>query len=530
MLSTVNPRTQAWGEGEGAIVTTNTSTTIRGATQHSALSTQHSAQRVIVLVWDGMRPDLVSAELTPKLHAFAARSAVYRRATGVFPSVTRPTTSSVSTGAYPAGHGVLSNLFVGPPGNRAPIDTGARVDLERLRAVNDGRILLLPTLAEALADAGKRLVVMGSGTTGQATLLDPERTATTIHTEFTWPTQLMTTLSERFGTPPIKTIPVQAAHEWLADVLLEYVLPDLEPDVVLMWLCEPDASQHARGLGSPEARAATRGNDTRLGRILAAIAAGDVPTTVIVASDHGHSTVTGMVRAEHALADAGFAGPLNDGTMHLSERMILIEDRPGAAMLRDDVGAWLRQQPWVGAFVDWSRREASDGTLTPAFIWNGRDPSSFPYAPTFTYSHAWNDASNAHGIAGSALTGYSAGLADLERLQGPVVGLTRLTATHGTLSPHDQRTVLIIGGNDARPGTLDVPAGVIDIAPTILALLGLPPLPDADGRALAEAFVTGPLPASAAVRSEAPLSVPSGMVQRHWVGTTAYLETTFGSR
>jgi len=499
-------------------------------TQSSVLSPQSSTQRVILIVWDGMRPDFVSAELTPNLHAFAARSAIYRRATGVFPSVTRPTTSSVSTGAYPAGHGILSNLFVGPSGDRTPIDTGARADLERLRAVHDGRILRLPTLAEALAGAGKRLVVMGSGTTGQATLLDPERTATTIHTEFAAPAPLMATLSARFGPPPAKAIPVQAAHAWLTDVLLDYVLPDLAPDVVLMWLCEPDASQHACGLGSSEARDATRGNDTRLGRILAAVAASDVPTTMIVASDHGHSTVTGMVRAEQALADAGFAGPLTDGTIHLSERMILIEDGPGAATLRDDVGAWLLQQPWVGAFADWSRREASDGILTPAFIGNGRDPSSLPYAPTFTYSHAWNDASNAHGVPGSALTGYSAGLADLERLQGPVVGLTRLTSTHGTLSPRDQRTVLIIGGNDARPGTLDLPAGVIDIAPTILALLGLPPLPDADGRALTEAFVTGPLPASVAVRSEASLSVPSGTVQRHWVGTTAYLETTFDSR
>ncbi|MDQ6906600.1 MAG: alkaline phosphatase family protein, partial [Chloroflexota bacterium] len=57
-------------------------------------SPQSSSQRVILIVWDGMRPDRVSAELTPNLHAFAAESAVYRRAVGVFPSVTRPTTSS----------------------------------------------------------------------------------------------------------------------------------------------------------------------------------------------------------------------------------------------------------------------------------------------------------------------------------------------------------------------------------------------------------------------------------------------------
>ncbi len=484
-------------------------------------------QRIILIVWDGMRPDLVGAELTPNLQAFAARSAVYRRATGVFPSVTRPTTSSVSTGAYPAGHGVLGNLFLGPPGDRVPIDTGERADLERLRAINGGRILRLPTLAEALAGAGKRLVVMGSGTTGQATLLDPERTATTIHTAFTWPEPLMATLGERFGPPPAKAIPVQAAHDWLTDVLLEYVLPDLAPDVVLMWLCEPDASQHARGLGSPEAREATRGNDARLGRILAAIAASDVPTTVIVASDHGHSTVTGMVQMRDALEGAGFGAAVARERIRTSDSMILVEDGPGAATLRDGVGAWLREQPWVGAFVDWSRHEASDGILTPALLWNGRDPSSLPYAPTFTYSHAWTDAPNAHGISGSALTGYAAGLADLARLQGSIVGLNRLTATHGTLSPRDQRTVLIVGGANARPGALELPAGVVDIAPTILALLGLPPLADADGRVLAEAFTTGPLPASVDVRAESPLAVPSGAVRRQWIGTTAYLETTF---
>ena len=319
-----------------------------------------------------MRPDLVDAERTPNLHAFAQRSATYRRATGVFPSVTRPTTSSVSTGAYPAGHGVIGNLFVGPPGDRAPIDTGLREGLERLRPVNDGRILPLPTLAEALASAGKRLVAMGSGTTGQLTLLDPERTATTIHTSFSWPEPLMSSLSERFGPPPAKAIPVLAAHEWLTDVLLGYVLPDLEPDVVVMWFCEPDASQHACGLGSPEALAAMRSNDACLGRILDAVETSGVPTTVIVASDHGHNTVTGMVRADHALQSAGFGAALADGRVHLSDLMVLVEDGPGAATLRSAIGAWLREQPWVGAFIDWS------GGTRHRWSLDARDPLERP--------------------------------------------------------------------------------------------------------------------------------------------------------
>lgn len=496
-----------------------------GASGAQGLPPHASTQRVVLIVWDGMRPDLVSEELTPNLHAFAARSAVYRRATGVFPSVTRPTTSSVSTGAYPAGHGVIANMFVGPPGDRAPIDTGLREELERLRPLNGGRVLRLPTLAESLAAAGKRLVVMGSGTTGQITLLDPERTGMTIHTGFTWPDSLMAALGARFGAPPAKAIPVVAAHDWLTDVLLGYVLPEIEADVVVMWLCEPDASQHACGLGSPEAWAATRANDANLGRILAAIEASGVPTTLIVASDHGHSTVTGMVRTERALGAAGFGAAIANGRVHLSDSMVLVEDGTGASTLRDAIGAWLREQPWVGAFLDWSSGKSANGVLTPATLWNGRDPSSLPCAPTFSYSHAWTEAANEHGVSGSALAGYTAALADLARLQGPIVGLNRLTSTHGTLSPRDQRTVLIIGGNGARPAALDAPAGVVDIAPTILALLGLPPLLDADGRALAEAFTDGPPPASVTVQSDAPIAVPSGTVRRHRVGKTVYLET-----
>src|SRR5262245_5442263 len=83
-------------EGNRGMTSERNGATTGTDTQHQALSTQHSrAQRVILVVWDGMRPDLVGAELTPNLHAFAERGAWYRRAVGVFPSVTRPTTSSV---------------------------------------------------------------------------------------------------------------------------------------------------------------------------------------------------------------------------------------------------------------------------------------------------------------------------------------------------------------------------------------------------------------------------------------------------
>ena len=43
-----------------------------------------STQRVILIVWDGMRPDFVTEELTPNLWALAKSGARYRRAVGIF--------------------------------------------------------------------------------------------------------------------------------------------------------------------------------------------------------------------------------------------------------------------------------------------------------------------------------------------------------------------------------------------------------------------------------------------------------------
>jgi arylsulfatase A-like enzyme len=66
---------------------------------------------------------------------------------------------------------------------------------------------------------------------------------------------------------------------------------------------------------------------------------------------------------------------------------------------------------------------------------------------------------------------------------------------------------------------------VIDLAPTILALLGLPGLPDADGRALVESFASNE-EAPPAITTEPIATVASGPLRRHRVGTTAYLDTT----
>jgi phosphonoacetate hydrolase len=60
---------------------------------------------------------------------------------------------------------------------------------------------------------------------------------------------------------------------------------------------------------------------------------------------------------------------------------------------------------------------------------------------------------------------------------------------HGGLNPHEMSTVLILGGPGVLQGVrIEAPAGLIDIAPTVLAVLGLEPPATMMGQPLAAAF------------------------------------------
>ncbi|MGH6915042.1 MAG: hypothetical protein ACREH3_15225, partial [Geminicoccales bacterium] len=64
---------------------------------------------------------------------------------------------------------------------------------------------------------------------------------------------------------------------------------------------------------------------------------------------------------------------------------------------------------------------------------------------------------------------------------------------HGGLNPHELATVLLLGGVGVNPGRVTSPAGLIDVAPTLLALLGLAIPPTMVGQPLGAAFGAEPM-------------------------------------
>lgn len=47
-----------------------------------------AAEHVVLIVWDGMRPDFVTAENSPTLHALAEKGVFFRNNHAVYPSST----------------------------------------------------------------------------------------------------------------------------------------------------------------------------------------------------------------------------------------------------------------------------------------------------------------------------------------------------------------------------------------------------------------------------------------------------------
>jgi arylsulfatase A-like enzyme len=272
-------------------------------------------------------------------------------------------------------------------------------------------------------------------------------------------------------------------------VLRDYVLPDLKPDVVVNWLTEPDHLQHAIGAGSPAARAAIRNDDREIGLLLDRLRelglAGK--TNIIVVSDHGFGHGTFGVNLTDALIKAKLkAGPDSDDVVVASsgQTMLLhVRDRDP-----ERIGAivrFLQRQPWVGVLFTASRPGTVEGRAPGTFALDLVHLETSERAPDIVMTFPWTSAPGPFGLPGTDFTDAAT--------TGPLTGTA---GNHGSMSPWVVRNTFIAWGADFKRGTtVRTPAGNVDLAPTLLALMGLDRAVDLgrfDGRPLREAFRDGP--------------------------------------
>jgi arylsulfatase A-like enzyme len=417
-------------------------------------------KRAVLVILDGLRRDFVDAERTPHLADFAARAESFNAYRTAFPSATRVVTATLATGCHPARHTLQGNsMALLEDGVLVPHDAGLPDFLQHKRTVT-GHSLAVPTLAQLLAPHGGA-IIYNNVSPGAACAHDPDGHGHVYHR------------AGSFAPGRIPLDPLNIGLDSAGDgVLTERFIADAlgrrRPALAVLWLGEPDHIQHNTALGSPEHLAVLREADRHAGLAIAAVdrrrAAGD-DILLMVGSDHGHETVSGVIDIEAELIAAGLktASDSNDVLAVSSGTSSLIYLHPDAEPRRDRLGGFLASQPWAGHVID----AADLGTI-------GQAPH---HGLAFAVSLKADAAENEFGVPGRSL-------AARPRWGKP----DRLgCGQHGGLGQFEQSPVLLIDGPGFPAGTARAAAvHVTDLAPTIMRHLGIP-ASGMDGRPLQQA-------------------------------------------
>ncbi|MBM3840500.1 MAG: alkaline phosphatase family protein [Verrucomicrobia bacterium] len=448
------------------------------------------AEHVVVVVFDGMRPDFITPQYAPNLWSLATNGVFFRRNHPVFISTTIVNGTALATGTHPGHSGILANSDY-----REELNTQSAVASEVLDTIRrgdmaeNGRYVDADTLAEVIQAAGHHTFI--AGTKSVALLHDrkPRRTDTAAHSN-------SVTLGRGLVLPrvtgdPLKkvnddksfpdnfTTPNIASDSWTTRALTRGLWKRGIPKYSLLWLSDPDVTQHAKGVGAPDSLAAIEASDKNLGEVLHALRERGAleKTDIFVVSDHGFSTISRGADVAAVLRKFQFNAHTKIENPEPGD--VLVVPLGGAALIyvtdrREDTvrGVARALQTCDFAGVIFSRLEI-EGTFPMSTV---RYPME-GHGPDLVLSMRWSADASEHEAPGMLVA----------------TGGSRNGGAHGSLSRYEMNNTLVASGPDLKRGLLsDVPSGNIDLAPTILHLLGIEPPSSMDGRVLHEALTQGP--------------------------------------
>jgi predicted AlkP superfamily pyrophosphatase or phosphodiesterase len=449
-------------------------------------------KHVILITMDGLRPDMVTPELMPTLHGLSTQGVTFANHHPVYPSSTEVNGAVLATGRYPQNNGVIANREYRP-------------DINPKEAVPTHTVkLLVPTIAEIIFKHQMSAII--SGTKPVARLANPLYQRATGDTSVTVYGGLALTpdpeTSKSWPAFPPKANPTKTANAqqdaWTTDRIIERINAGTLPAFAHLWLSEPDFAQHGSGILSGPAKEALKSSDTCLANLVAALKKQNLweSANLLIVSDHGFSTI---------IKNEDIANRIEEDAKLSTVRNFIVPAKPGDILvvgngatvlfyvtdhdkdITQKLVNYLQTTDYAGVIFT---RDSLSGTfpLTQAFL-GSKD------APDVVLSLKWTHAANAQGVKGTVIC---------DSVSGLKVG----SGMHVSLSPYDMHNTLIAVGPSFKPGFVSqTPSGNLDIAPTILALLGLPDQAQKlDGRILAESLrnstVAPPTPVTQTIEAQ----------------------------
>ena len=276
-----------------------------------AAGARASAASVLMISVDGLKPEYVlDADAhglkIPFLRGMMQGGAYAHGVTGVWPTVTYPSHTTLLTGLAPAEHGIYNNLEFDPKGTFA---NAWYWYAQQIRA---------PTLWQAAHEAGLSTASIGWPVSVGATAVDflvPEYWRVARLTDVdpsdallvaavSRPESLLQEMQARLGSYMRGNDPSPPGDEIKTRFALD-ILKTRKPVFMTIHLSSLDEEQHLHGPFSPEANADLEAIDDQLAQLFAASRANDPKAIALVVSDHGFVQITHKVNLMQPFLRAG---------------------------------------------------------------------------------------------------------------------------------------------------------------------------------------------------------------------------------
>jgi arylsulfatase A-like enzyme len=456
-----------------------------GATAHAQTTAPvATAKYLVVITLDAFRPDYMNLAPMPALSALMRAGTSYDRAwVGQLESETPVSHATISTGALPKRQGVIGFEWRDPKTLEEVLDGWPPGVLagKLAKDLHDAGVSSIPSLVKAARP--KAVVVTASSEKVYAAgAMGGWAADYVLYHQRTGPGKTILTPSavpghapppEFFQHPGLKTVlPMKHFTDWdyLSTVLGLVAIDQFRPDVLMLNL--PGADVYGHPYGGPAAPAIFRqivgGIDRNIARIVQAYKTAGIfdQTLFVIAGDHGmvpnDRTVSGD-DTRTAVAQAGgkyhfhTGGTAADIYLHnyWHARAVAMEmlKLPGVAAAYYQTRPKGRNEyvPAPGMSIDPSL-DAAYRYLLDTIV----GPTAPDVVAPFRENTIGTASTNAHG-------------------------------DHGGLNWGAQHVPLVFSGPGVTAGVVsEAPARLVDVAPTIVRLMGLPPAP-MDGTVLADA-------------------------------------------